>query len=94
MAWPSRSRTTAGYPAALGLGNDDDVIVYFTDVYAKLIAGLCERIAEVRYTDPVSQDLPIAVTPDHWQRAILPTCAIRQLTANARPRQAEAWHEH
>jgi starvation-inducible DNA-binding protein len=32
--------------------------------YAKVIAGLPERITEVGYLHPVSQDVPIAVTAD------------------------------
>jgi starvation-inducible DNA-binding protein len=47
-----------------GWENDDDVVAFFTDVYAKVIAGLRERITEVGYTDPVSQDLLITVTAD------------------------------
>jgi starvation-inducible DNA-binding protein len=47
-----------------GWENDDDVVAFFTDVYAKVIAGLRERITEVGYIDPVSQDLLIAVTAD------------------------------
>ncbi|HEX5204898.1 MAG TPA: DNA starvation/stationary phase protection protein [Actinoplanes sp.] len=47
-----------------GWENDDDVVTFFTDVYAKLLAALRERITEVGYTDPVSQDLLIAATAD------------------------------
>ena len=47
-----------------GWETDDDVVTFFTDTYAKLIAGLRERITEVGYTDPVSQDLLITVTAD------------------------------
>jgi starvation-inducible DNA-binding protein len=47
-----------------GWENDNNVVAFFTDAYAKIIAGLRERIAEVGYTDPVSQDLLISVTAD------------------------------
>ena len=47
-----------------GWENDNGVVAFFTDAYAKVIAGLRERITEVGYTDPVSQDLLIAVTAD------------------------------
>ncbi|ASW57193.1 Dps family protein [Plantactinospora sp. KBS50] len=47
-----------------GWENDDDVVSFFTDAYARVIAGLRERVTEVGYTDPVSQDLLIAVTAD------------------------------
>jgi starvation-inducible DNA-binding protein len=47
-----------------GWQTDRDIVVYFIDAYAKLIAGLRERITEVAYTDPVTQDLLIAVVAD------------------------------
>ncbi|MFG2056179.1 Dps family protein [Micromonospora sp. NPDC048930] len=50
--------------APAGWQNDRDVLAYFIDAYAKVIAGLRERITEVAYTDPVTQDLLIAVTAD------------------------------
>jgi starvation-inducible DNA-binding protein len=49
---------------APGWENDDDVVAFFTDAYAKLISGLRERVTEVGYTDPISQDLLISVTAD------------------------------
>ncbi|MEV5694760.1 Dps family protein [Micromonospora globbae] len=50
--------------APAGWQNDRDVVAYFIDAYAKVIAGLRERINDVAYTDPVTQDLLIAVTAD------------------------------
>ena len=47
-----------------GWQNDDDVVAFFIDAYAKLISGLRERITEIGYTDPVSQDLLIGVAAD------------------------------
>lgn len=47
-----------------GWQKDRDVVAYFIDTYAKVIAGLRERITEIGYTDPVSQDLLIAITAD------------------------------
>jgi starvation-inducible DNA-binding protein len=47
-----------------GWQNDNDVVAFFTDTYAKVIAGLRERITETAYTDPVTQDLLIAVAAD------------------------------
>jgi starvation-inducible DNA-binding protein len=47
-----------------GWQNDEEVVAFFVDVYAKVISRLRERVTEIAYTDPVSQDLLIGVTAD------------------------------
>jgi starvation-inducible DNA-binding protein len=47
-----------------GWARDRDLVAFFVDAYAKIIAGLRERIATVADADPVSQDLLIGVAAD------------------------------
>jgi starvation-inducible DNA-binding protein len=47
-----------------GWAGDRDLVTFFIDAYAKVIAGLRERITAVADADPVTQDLLIAVAAD------------------------------
>ena len=47
-----------------GWESDDKVVAHFVDVYAKVIAGVRERIDALAEPDPVSQDLLIGLAAD------------------------------
>jgi starvation-inducible DNA-binding protein len=49
---------------APGWENDDKVVAHFVDVYAKVIAGVRERIGALAEPDPVTQDLLITLAAD------------------------------
>jgi starvation-inducible DNA-binding protein len=47
-----------------GWETDDKVVAHFVDVYAKVIAGVRERITALAEPDPVTQDLLITLAAD------------------------------
>lgn len=63
------AKDTALPKLADGWLRDDDVIPYFVDAYAGIIARMRQRVAETDRTDQVTQDLLLSLTAELEKQA-------------------------